>query len=302
MGSPDYATTILQELLKSDYKVVALFTQEDKPAGRGKKLTPPHTKGYVTSNNLNIPIYQPMSLKTEEVEDDIKELNPDFIVVAAYGKLLPPNILDIAPCINLHASILPVYRGASPIQYAILNNDDFSGVTAMRMAKGMDTGDMLAYSFLKLDRFTTLEYLFKNLSILAAKLTIDTLNNFDKIKPLKQVHSCATHVKKITKQIGLVDFSCAKDLDTKFRALTPWPGIFLEDKTKLKSVELLEEESTNKEGVILSIEKEYVVVGCKKGSVKIYEIQAPSKKSVDGASYVRGKRLNIGELLSYFDK
>ena len=297
MGSPDYATTILQELLNSHYKVVALFTQEDKPAGRGRKLTPPHIKGYVNANNINIPIFQPISLKNDEVVQQIKELQADFIIVAAYGKLLPKNILDIAPCINLHASILPSYRGASPIQYAILNGDSFGGVTAMRMAKGMDTGDMLAYSFLKLDNFTTLEYLFKNLSNLAAQLTITTLDNFDNIKPIKQVHALCSNVKKITKQTGLVDFECARTLDSKFPALTPWPGIFLENKTKLKNIEIIETSSNNKAGIILNIEKDFIDIGCNSGSIRIHEIQPPSKKAVSGADFARGKRLNQQDIL-----
>ena len=142
MGTPDYATVIFQELLESHYEVVALFTQPDKKVGRKQILTYPHIKQFCVDNGLSLPIYQPTTLKDEKIINSIKSLNPDFIIVAAYGQILPKQILNIAPCINLHASLLPKYRGASPIQSAILNNDKYSGVTAMMMEETLDSGDI----------------------------------------------------------------------------------------------------------------------------------------------------------------
>ena len=146
MGTPDYATTIFKELIKSKYEIVGLFTQPDKPVGRKQLLTPPHIKQFCIDENLNIPIFQPLKLRgNEEAKNQIEFLKPDFIIVAAYGQILPKEILDIAPCINLHASLLPKYRGASPIQESLLNDDNYTGVTSMLMEEGLDSGDILGF-------------------------------------------------------------------------------------------------------------------------------------------------------------
>src|SRR5574344_24265 len=204
MGTPSYATEILKELLNNkNYEVIGIFTQEDKPVGRKQVLTPPHIKQYCLENNINIPILQPKKLKDNLVAYiSIKELEPDFIVVAAYGQILPKEILNLAPCINLHASILPNYRGASPIQEGILNDDEYLGVTSMLMEEGLDCGDILGYSYLKNEKNMLVSEAFTKLSNLAAKLTITTLDNYDKLKPIKQNDSSASFCKKIKKEDG----------------------------------------------------------------------------------------------------
>lgn len=300
MGTPSYATEILKELLNNkNYEVIGIFTQEDKPVGRKQVLTPPHIKQYCLENNINIPILQPKKLKDNLVAYiSIKELEPDFIVVAAYGQILPKEILNLAPCINLHASILPNYRGASPIQEGILNDDEYLGVTSMLMEEGLDCGDILGYSYLKNEKNMLVSEAFTKLSNLAAKLTITTLDNYDKLKPIKQNDSSASFCKKIKKEDGEVDFNCAKKLFSKYKAYSFWPGIFLKSEIKLKDIEFVENSSQNIAGEILEIAKDYIVVGCNQGRLKIRTLQAPSKNSINSVEYIKGKRLTIGDILN----
>lgn len=298
MGTPDYATTIFKELLDSNYEVVGLFTQPDKPVGRKQVLTPPHIKQFCMEQNINIPIFQPLKLRgNEEAKKQIEDLKPDFIIVAAYGQILPKEILDIAPCINLHASLLPKYRGASPIQESLLNDDFYTGVTSMLMEEGLDSGDILGLQYLKITSDMEVVEAFDKLSKIAAKLTIVTLDNFENIKPLKQNESQVSFCKKIKKEDGLVDFDDAKKLYLKYKAYSFWPGIFLESELKLKDIELNDENSINECGQILDIKDNFVIIGCKKGSLKIKTLQAPSKKAVNASDYIRGQRLTLLNIL-----
>lgn len=298
MGTPDYATIIFKELINSEYEVVGLFTQPDKPVGRKQILTSPHIKQFCLDENLNIPIFQPLKLRgNEDAIKQIKELNPDFIIVAAYGQILPKDILDIAPCINLHASLLPKYRGASPIQESLLNDDIYTGVTSMLMEEGLDSGDILGLQYLKITPTMEVSEAFEKLSLIAAKLTITTLDNYENIKPIKQNKSEVSFCKKIKKEDGLVDFSNAKKLYQKYKAYSFWPGVFLKSELKLKDIELYEEESLNTLGEILEITNDYIIVGCEIGSLKIRTLQAPSKKAMNAIDYVRGQRLELNKIL-----
>ena len=299
MGTPDYATTIFKELINSKYEIVGLFTQPDKPVGRKQILTPPHIKQYCIDENISLPIFQPLKLRgNEEAKKQIEELKPDFIIVAAYGQILPKEILDIAPCINLHASLLPKYRGASPIQESLLNDDFYTGVTSMLMEEELDSGDILGLQYLKITSSMEVSEAFERLSKIAAKLTITTLDNYENIKPIKQNESEVSFCKKIKKDDGLVNFLDAKILYLKYKAYSYWPGIFLESELKLKDINLVETDSVNEEGKILEISKDFIVIGCKKGSLKIKTLQAPSKKAISSVDYIRGQRLEVGDLLS----
>lgn len=300
MGTPDYATKIFEEILVNEnYELIGLFTQPDKKVGRKQILTAPHIKQFCLDKNLDLPIFQPDKLRNnEEVTTQIKDLNPDFIIVAAYGQILPKEILDIAPCINLHASLLPKYRGASPIQESLLNDDIYTGVTSMMMEEGLDSGDILALKYLKITPTMEVVEAFNKLSQIAAKLTIETLDNFERISPLKQNDSEVSFCNKIKKEHGLVNFKSAKKLVLKFKAYSFWPGVFIESGLKLKNITLLENESCNEAGKILEIKKDSVVIGCEKGSIEIKNLQAPSKKEVDSADYIRGQRLNVGDILA----
>ncbi|WP_419774718.1 methionyl-tRNA formyltransferase [Halarcobacter sp.] len=298
MGTPDYATKIFERLLDSSYDVVALYTQPDKPVGRKQVLTAPHIKQFCVDNSLDIPIFQPLKLRgNKEVEEEIKFLNPDFIIVAAYGQILPKEILDIAPCINLHASLLPKYRGASPIQESLLNDDEYTGVTSMLMEEGLDSGDILGLEYLKITPTMDVVEAFNKLSDIAANLTITTLDNYEKINPKKQNEAEVSFCKKIKKEHGLVDLSNAKKLYLKYKAYSFWPGIFLESGLKLKDVKLVEENSSNEEGTILELNKDSVVIACKKGSIEVKTLQAPSKKVINAVDFLKGKRVSVGDVL-----
>ncbi len=298
MGTPDYATTIFKELINSKYEIVGLFTQPDKPVGRKQILTAPHIKQYCIDENINVPIFQPLKLRgNAESTEQIKSLKPDFIIVAAYGQILPKDILDIAPCINLHASLLPKYRGASPIQESLLNDDIYTGVTSMLMEEGLDSGDILGLQYLKITPTMEVSETFEKLSLIAAKLTITTLDNFENIKPIKQNEAEVSFCKKIKKEDGLVNFINAKILYQKYKAYSFWPGVFLESELKLKDIELNEENSINNEGQILEINEDFIIVGCKKGSLKIRTLQAPSKKAMNAIDYIRGQRLELGKII-----
>lgn len=297
MGTPEYATIILKSLIQSNYEIQALFTQPDKKVGREQLITPPHIKQYCLDNNLTFPIYQPQTLKDENIVKVLQDLKPDFIIVAAYGQILPKSILEIAPCINLHASLLPQYRGASPIQKSILNNDRFTGVTAMLMEEGLDSGDILGFKYLELGSDTDVEELFTLLSDVAADLIILILEKFEYLLPKKQNSSQVSFCGKIVKEDGLIDFGSSKVIYAKYKAYKIWPGLFLKSGLKLKKVLLNETASQNNEGEILNIGKNSIVIGCKNGSINIFEVQAPSKKAMNILDYVRGSRLSIGDIL-----
>lgn len=299
MGTPSYATVIFAKLLEKNFNVVALFTQSDKKVGRKQELTPPHIKQYCLDNNINLPIYQPQRLRdNQEMVDTLQSLKPDFIIVAAYGQILPKAILDIAPCINLHASLLPKYRGASPIQEALLHDDNYTGVTAMLMEEGLDTGDILGFKYLKVSPTLEVAQAFEELSHIAADLTIDTLNQFSSIHPLAQKNALSSLCKKIKKEDGEVNFSDAKALVLKYKAYSFWPGVFLSSGLKLKGIFLLDEFSKHQAGEILAINKESIVIGCTEGSIEIKILQAPSKKELEAVDYLRGQRLQVGDILA----
>lgn len=298
MGTPSYATCILRAILENDnFKLIALFTQPDKAVGRKQILTPSHTKAFLSENYPIIPIFTPNSLKDERVITQIHSLKPDFIVVAAYGKILPKAILELAPCVNLHASLLPKYRGASPIQSAILNQDEKSGVCTMLMEEGLDTGAVLESLECDIKDKNSSE-VFEILANLASKLILSTLLNFEKIIPKKQDENLATLCKKIKKEDGLVNLQNARELYQKYLAFTPWPGVFLENGMKFLELELVDESKQNaKMGKILELEKESFLLACKQGILRIKKLQESGKKALDGRTYLNGKRLKSEDSL-----
>lgn len=297
MGTPSYAVAILDKLIKKNYNIVGVFTQPDKIVGRKKILTPPEVKNYILKNNLNIEIFQPNSLKKDAIYKKILTLNPDIIIVAAYGQILPKNILEICPCINLHASILPKYRGASPIQSAILNNDKISGVTAMKMGEKLDDGDMLGFSFLDISHLKSDE-VFKQMEALASNLTVKILKNLNDIENFSQFDALSSKCSKIKKDDGLVKFSDdAKIVFQKFKAFYPWPGIFLEDGTKLLDIEFVGDSKNNDFGKIVNLDKKSFDINFKNGVIKILKIQEKAKKPLLANDFINGKRLKIGDIL-----
>lgn len=297
MGTPEYAERILQTLCdQPDVEVVAVYTQPDKPVGRKKVLTPPPVK--VTAQSKGIAVYQPPRLREASVVQTLLTIPCDFIVVAAYGQILPPAILEHAPCINLHASILPQYRGASPIQQSLLHGDTTTGVTAMRMDEGLDTGDVLQIEELSIAPEETAEGLYARLTDLAAEMTPKVLRTFTTLVPQKQMEAEATHCTKITKADGEVNFEEAEAAYNKYRAFTPWPGIYLASGLKLQEVSLVETQTPHQPGVILAVGEDAVTVGCGRGTLRIKTLQPPSKKAMRAADYLNGKRIGVDDHLA----
>lgn len=296
MGTPDYARDILESLVNAeDIEVVGVYTQPDKPVGRKGILTPSSVKRLSLEKEL--PIYQPNRLRDETSVAEVLSIECDLIVVAAYGQILPKKILEYVPCINLHASILPQYRGASPIQQSILNNDSLSGVSAMRMDVGLDTGDIIKIETLTIEPDEMVSSLYERLTLLACDLTLDVVRNWDRVSAIVQDDAQSTHCTKISKEQGLITFDDASSIYHRYRAFTPWPGIFLESGLKIKSLTLEESTSEGNAGEIIKVDDTAIVVQCTKGSLRIYTLQAPSKSETTAVDYLNGKRVGCGHPL-----
>ncbi|MEY3001683.1 MAG: hypothetical protein RLZZ428_58 [Pseudomonadota bacterium] len=296
MGTPHYAQEILKVLIEAeDVDVSLVITQPDKPVGRKQLLTPPPVK--VLASEHHIEVLQPYRLTDEGVVDTIQKANPDFIIVAAFGQLLPKSVLDIAPCINLHASLLPQYRGASPVQQSLLHGDQITGVTSMLMDVGLDTGDMLQKIEFEIPQEMRLYALMEQLTKDAATLTLQTIRAFKSIIPVAQNEAQATLCKKIKKSDGEVDFANAQEVYNKYRAFEGWPGIFAANGTKFDQMLLIEKTQVHQAFEILAFENESVIVGCKQGSIRIGTLQPAGKKAMDAKSYCVGRGLKIGDTL-----
>jgi len=296
MGTPHYAKEILNTLIEAeDMEVTLVLTQPDRPVGRKKVLTPAPVK--VLALEYGIEVLQPNRLSDEGIENAIRAMSPDFIIVAAFGQLLPKSILDIAPCINLHASLLPQYRGASPVQQSLLNGDKKTGVTSMLMEEGLDTGDILEKVEFTIPGNMRLHALMQQLTNDACELTLSTVRKFDTITPRKQDESQATLCKKIKKSDGEINFEDAVAIYNKYRAFEGWPGIFASNGTKFDGVSLADRESLNNASEILAFEDDSVIVGCSRGSLKIEILQPASKKAMTAKAYSVGAGLKIGHTL-----
>lgn len=299
MGTPDFAVPALEMLAKSSHTVTAVFTQPDKPQGRKMIMTPPDVK--VCAEKLGIPVYQPQSMKSEEALEIINKYNPDVIVVAAYGKLLPKSVLD-APkygCVNIHGSLLPKYRGAAPIQQSVLNGDKITGVTTMLMDVGLDTGDILLTTETKIGENETSGELFDRLAVMGGDLILETLTALENgsVTPKKQDESKATHTSKISKALCPIDFSkSAQEVHNQVRGLSPWP--VATTKISGKNVKIHSTRLVNKggrAGEIISVKP--LVIACGENSVEIAEIQPEGKKRMSGDAFVAGYRLKIGDMV-----
>ena len=310
MGTPEFACVVFEQLCER-YEVGVVCTQPDKPIGRKQILTPSPIK--LAAQSRHIPVLQPQVLD-DEVRQNLASYEPTMIIVVAYGKILPESILSLAPCINLHASILPLYRGASPIQQMILSDDREFGVSVMLMDSGLDSGDILAIAKIPRDSHANYAALSQILATLGAQTLCDVINRFSLIVPVPQDHSKATYCKKISKQDGLVDLSSAQLVYKKWLAFGSWPGVFLASGVKLFGIELLEREvlesSTHKQnlaqrplakpalcaGEICSISP--CIIACGDGArLLIKELQAPSKNRVEAGVFLRTRGLRVGDVL-----
>lgn len=292
-GTPDFAKNIL-EILLPHFEIIALVTQEDKPFGRKQELKSPQTKAFVLENNLQIPIFQPK--KVSDIIETLHEMKPDILLVVAYGKILPKNIVDEFYCINIHGSILPKYRGASPINEMILKNDKFFGVTLIKMNEKLDSGEMLAFSIIENKYFDIAESLTL-LSTMGGNLAIKVLNNLHSIQPLKQIEADSSICKKLTKNDGIITFNNAKDIFIKSLAYKIYPQITLKSGIKLFNVAINELDSKNIGGEILAIRKDSVIIGCENGSILVKSLQKIGKNKISANDFINGMRLKKGDIL-----
>ena len=291
MGSPDFAATVLLKLAE-DYQICGVFTQPDRESGRGKKLTQPPVK--VIASDLSIPVFQPPKLRIPEAFAELESLKPELIVVAAYGQILRQNVLDLPKfgCINVHASYLPRWRGAAPIQAAILAGDEITGVSIMKMDAGIDTGGLLAQEKLAIDPDETAVTLEHKLAQVGSQLLMDTLPAYIRgsISPKPQPEDGVTYAGMLSKQDGFLDFSqSAVSLERKIRAYDDWPGTYFEISgwtLKVRKSHVVEKSTLTvaKRGVLDG----YPMVGTGLGGLLIDEIQPAGKKWMSGIDFLRG--------------
>jgi len=306
-GTPDFAAKHLSALLDSEHEVVAVYTQPDRPAGRGKKLTASPVK--VLAEESNIPVYQPHSLKVEDAQQELAALNADLMVVVAYGLLLPTAVLN-APrlgCINVHGSILPKWRGAAPIQRAIWAGDAETGVTIMQMDEGLDTGDMLHIATLPIAANDTSATMYDKLAELGPKALVDVVNDFESYSPTKQDDTQATYAKKLSKEEALIDWSeDAEQIERNIRAFNPWPVAWMQvedQNVKVWAANVVTLSNTCPPGTIVSANKEGITVATGRDALCITSLQIPGKKALPASDVINARKawFEVGRCLTQTD-
>lgn len=318
MGTPDFAVNTLEAIVKAGHEVALVVTQPDKAKGRGKKLmyTPVKEKAL----EYNLPVAQPEKVREEAFMEELEKIAPDVIVVVAFGQFLPERILNLPKfgCINVHASLLPAYRGAAPIQWAVIDGLKETGVTTMYMAKGIDTGDIICQSKVALDAEETGGSLFDKLAVEGAKLLLTTLEQLEAgtAKRRKQDDSRSSHAKMLTKEMGKIDFSKdAVTLECLIRGLNPWPSAFtfVNGKSlKIYKAEVIEENKVsdiinqipeaekaiygdiNTPGTVIAIDKKSFTIRCKNGALRIMNLQLEGKKRMDTSAFLLGYDISVG--------
>jgi len=303
MGTPDFAVPALRALHSNNYNVMRVVTQPDRPKGRGRKPTPPPVKQAAVE--LGYGILQPKTIKTDEFRELITALAPDVIIVVAFGQILPKYILDIPVygCINIHASLLPRYRGAAPIQWALIQGEAETGVTTMFMDEGLDTGDIIMSARLAIQPDDTSAMLHDRLADLGADLLIQTLKGLEtgSLHPVAQDGSLATYAPILKKQDGLIDWSkSAHALESFIRGVTPWPGAFTffnEKRLKIFKARALSQTGEPPPGTILKGFPDELVVAAGKGVLSILELQSASGKRLAVRDFLRGHPFPPGTVL-----
>lgn len=303
MGTPDYSVKTLEALIAAKHDIVGVFAQPDKPVGRKHILTAPPVK--VCAEKHGIPIYQPNTLKNGEAADIVKRLAPDIIVVVAYGKILPQEILDIPKygCINGHASLLPRYRGASPIQWCIVCGETETGVTVMQMDSGMDTGDILKTEKTEIGGEETADELFERLSVISAQLTVRTLEDIENgtVIPVKQDEEKATYAPIIKKEMALIDFKSmtADEVHNTVRGYYSWPcAYFFFDNKRVKIIKAVcAGKSGNTPGTVVKSNDE-LVIACKDGGlISLLTVQPEGSKPMSAKQMLCGRPIAAGTVI-----
>lgn len=301
MGTPEIAVPSLKALVENGFDIPLVITQPDKPKGRGQAVQYPPVKEYALTAGLEV--YQPEKIKNNtEVMEKLKSISPDFFAVAAYGKILPQEVLDIpkiAP-VNVHFSLLPKYRGPAPVNWAIMNGEEETGVDTMLMDAGMDTGDILLTAKTPILKKNAGE-LADELAVTGAELLIKTLNEFESITPIKQDNDKATKAPMMNKEMGLINWSQdAFQIERMIRAFTPWPASYsMLDNKKIKifKSDVAEINHNAAAGTIIDVDKNSITVACGNNALKIFELQLEGKKRMDTKSFLAGYKLEKGSLL-----
>lgn len=304
MGTPDFSVGILEEIIQAGHEVVLAVTQPDKPKGRGKSMQAPPVKECALSHGIEV--YQPRRIKEKECVEYLRGYQPDIIIVAAFGQILSREILEMPKygCVNVHASLLPKYRGAAPIQWAVINGDEVSGVTTMRMDVGLDTGDMIEKTEVILDKEETGGSLFDRLAVEGAKLCVHTMAAIEAGTATyeKQKEEEATHVGMISKQLGNIDWNMsAAAIERLIRGLNPWPSAYTKwnGKTlKIWRAEVIEGGDSTKAGMVVGVDKNHMMVQTKEGMLSLREVQLEGKKRMEIDAFLRGNKVEEGVILS----
>jgi methionyl-tRNA formyltransferase len=307
MGTPDFTLPILDSIEKAGHEIVLVVTQPDKPRGRKAELVPPPAKVWALEHG--IPVFQPERIKREEAVAELKKYPCDVCVVAAFGQILSKEILEMPRlgCVNVHASLLPKYRGAAPIQWSILNGDEYTGVTTMQMGVGLDDGDILLQKPVEIDDEITGGELFDKLALVGGDLIVETIEKLDKgeITPVPQNEEAATHVGMIQKELGNLDFNrTAAELNNYVRGLNPWPSAFtyLNGKMikiwKAKPLVCNQCEGSVEPGTVVMPNDQTMYIKTKDGALSILEIQMEGKKRMPIADFLRGNHIEAGQKVS----
>ena len=301
MGTPDFALQTLQGLIDAGCKMVGVYTQPDRPKGRGKKLAPPPVKELAQKHD--IPVYQPLKLRQPEAVAELEALAPDLIVVVAYGQILPKSVLEIPAqgCINVHASLLPKYRGAAPINKAIIDGETETGITTMYMDVGLDTGDMLVKKTLPIGPEETAGELHDRLASLGRETMEETLQQLCAGSLQREVQDDAksTYASMMKKEDGRIDWSrSAQEIHNHVRGLDPWPGAYTTINGELlKLAETSSEAAEGKPGSVIEADKDGVCVACGSGSLRIQLLQLAGRKRLAAADFLRGCPLEAGAMM-----
>ena len=298
MGTPDFAAASLEALIASKHEIMAVVTQPDKPKGRKGELTPSPVKAIAVEKGIKV--YQPVRVREQEFVEILRGYNPDVIIVVAFGQIIPESILEIPKygCVNIHGSLLPKYRGAAPIQWAVLDGEKETGVTTMLMDKGIDTGDILLKRVINLAVDETAGSLFDKLMVLGAETILETLEGLENgsITPEKQGESPTDYAKMLTKAMGLIDFTrTAAELDCFIRGMNPWPSAYtvLDGKT-LKIWKAKPVDGNGGAGSVLSVGKDSFIVCCGENALEILEVQLEGKKRMSAGDFLKGTHLEPG--------
>lgn len=303
MGTPDFAVNALEALVQSEHEVVGVVTQPDKPKGRGKEMQFPPVKQCAVKYNL--PVFQPVKVKTEEAVETLSGFGADIFVVAAFGQILSKEILDMPKygCINIHASLLPKYRGAAPIQWAVIDGEKESGVTIQQMDVGVDTGDILLKESIELSAKETGESLYEKLSVLGGKMIVEVLSQIEAgtVKPEKQDDSLSTHAGKLSKELGHIDWTkSAEEIERLIRGLNSWPSAytFRNGKTlKIWEAEVLDRKACGEPGTVAEVTKTEIIVNTGDGQLALTSVQLEGKKRMAVKDFLLGYHIETGSLL-----